>query len=87
MGIMSDEPTVKEHCEAWGREHGIIVTADQYVEQLIAENDKLKEERNSLRHAVGMLNSMVLCGKKHSDTPRQIVKDAMSGKRTKGAEE
>ena len=42
MGIMNDKLTVKEHCEAWGRKHGVIVTADQYVEQLKAENDYLR---------------------------------------------
>ena len=44
MGIMNDKPTVKEHCENWGRKHGIIMTADQHVEELKAENVKLKTD-------------------------------------------
>ena len=44
MGIMNDKPTVKEHCENWGRKHDIIMTADQDVEELKAENAKLKAD-------------------------------------------
>ncbi len=50
--------------------------------KLQAENKKLKEEINSLRHATGMLNSMVLGREQHSPTSRKVVKDAMTGKKT-----
>ena len=55
------------------------------TKELQAKNVTLKEERDSLRHATGMLNSMVLGGESHSDTSRQIVKDAMMGKVTKSS--
>ncbi len=49
---------------------------------LKAEIAKLKEERDSLRYATGLLNSMVLGRESHTDTSRKIVKDAMMGKKT-----
>jgi len=48
MGIMNDQPTVKEHCENWGRKHGIIMTADQQVEELTAKNEALQAESTLL---------------------------------------
>ena len=35
---------VKEAVEKWGRERGIIVTADQRIEELEAENEKQRIE-------------------------------------------
>ena len=49
MGIMNDQPTVKEHCENWGRKHGIIMTADQQVEELKAKNEALQAENARLK--------------------------------------
>lgn len=40
--------TVKEACETLGDELGILVTADQYVKKLEAENDRLKETNRRL---------------------------------------
>ena len=40
----------------------------------------LVKEINRLRHAAGLLNSMVLSGEKHSDVSRKIVKEAFAGK-------
>lgn len=37
------------------------------------------EKVRQLRKAVGLLNSMVLCGEKHSDESRKIVKHALKG--------
>ena len=38
--------TVKEACEAWGKEHNITVTESQFIKELQEENEKL---RNVLR--------------------------------------
>ena len=36
--------TVKEACEEWGRKHGITVTPEQLLVELLTENKKLRAE-------------------------------------------
>ena len=35
--------TVKEACEAWGKERGVVVTESQFIDELQEENEKLKK--------------------------------------------
>jgi len=46
---------------------------------------KAQKERGRLRTAIGLLNSMVLCGEKHSDKSKQIVEQALSEEKQDGS--